>query len=221
MSSTDTWATVLDWLVGNGEFTEVVTNHLRLDLDLVELLSGVDSNDGTNHLWDDNHVTEMGLDEVWLLVWLGLLLSLAELLDQTHWLALETTVESSAGTGMDEIAELLGGEVEESVDEIRVRYCFLLALNSQFPSFPPPDTEISLLGPFQASSHHFFHPGKPKLAIRGDILLKVDSSVGELAERSLGLLLYKSISLKIPKFREIGRFLPAASTGSYSVSAIL
>jgi len=116
VSSTDTWTTVLDWLVRDGEFSQVVTNHLGLDLDLVELLSGVDTDDAANHLWDDNHVTEMGLDEVWLLIWLGLLLSLAELLDQAHWLALETTVESSAGTGMDEIAELFGGEVEELLE---------------------------------------------------------------------------------------------------------
>jgi hypothetical protein len=50
-------------------------------------------------------------DGVWLLVWLGLLLGLSELLDQTHGLALETTVEPTAGTGVDDIAELFRGEV--------------------------------------------------------------------------------------------------------------
>ena len=90
-----------------------MTDHLWLDLDLVELLSGVDTNDGTDHLWDNDHVTEVSLDEVWLLVWLGLLLGLAKLLDQTHWLALETAVEPAAGASVDDIAELLGGEVEE------------------------------------------------------------------------------------------------------------
>ena len=43
----------------------------------------------------------MGLDEVGLLVGLGLLLGLAELLDQTHGLALETAVEPAAGAGVD------------------------------------------------------------------------------------------------------------------------
>jgi len=90
-----------------------VTNHLRLDFDGVEFLSGVDSNDATNHFWNDNHVTEMGLDGVWLLVWLGVLLSLTELLDQTHRHALETTVEPTASAGVDNITELIGGEVEE------------------------------------------------------------------------------------------------------------
>jgi len=50
-----------------------VADHLGLDFDLVELLSGVDTDDGADHLGDDNHVTEVGLDEVGLLVGLGLL----------------------------------------------------------------------------------------------------------------------------------------------------
>ena len=92
-----------------------MANHLRLDLDLVELLSGVNTDDAADHLGDNDHVTEVGLDEIGLLVGLGLLLSLAELLDQAHGLALETTVETSAGTGVDNIAELLGREVEEPI----------------------------------------------------------------------------------------------------------
>jgi hypothetical protein len=83
-----------------------VANHLGLDFDLVKVLAGVDTNDAANHLGDDDHVTEMGLDLVGLLVGLGLLLGLAELLDQTHGLALKTAVEPSAGTGMDEVTEL-------------------------------------------------------------------------------------------------------------------
>ena len=92
-----------------------MSNHLRLDFNLVEFLSGVDTDNAANHLWDDNHVSEVGLDEVCLLVWLGLLLRLTELLDQTHRFALETTVEPTAGTGVDDIAELVRGEVKESV----------------------------------------------------------------------------------------------------------
>jgi hypothetical protein len=92
-----------------------VTNHLGLDFDLVELLTGVDTDDGADHLGDNDHVTEVSLDLVGLLVGLGLLLCLAELLDQTHGLALKTTVETSAGTGVDDIAELLRREVEELV----------------------------------------------------------------------------------------------------------
>lgn len=94
-----------------------MADHLRLDLDLVELLSRVDTNNTADHLGHNNHVAEMCLDEVGLLVGLSLGLGLAQLLDQTHGAALETTVEPSAGTGMDEVAELFGGEVKEPVGE--------------------------------------------------------------------------------------------------------
>lgn len=94
-----------------------MSNHLRLDFNLVKLLSRVDTDDATNHLRDDDHVSEMGLDEVGLLIWLGFLLCLAELLDQTHRLALETTVEPTTSTSMNDVAELIGGEIEESVVE--------------------------------------------------------------------------------------------------------
>lgn len=99
----------------DGEFTKVVANHLGLDLNLVELLSGVNTDDAADHLGDNDHVTQVGLDEVGLLVGLGLLLGLAELLDQAHGLALKTTVEPAAGAGVHDIAELFGGEVEEPV----------------------------------------------------------------------------------------------------------
>lgn len=84
-----------------------MANHLGLYLDLVELLARVNANDGTDHLRDDNHVTEMGLDEVGLLVGLGLLLGLAELLDQAHGLALQAAVDSAPGTSVNDITELV------------------------------------------------------------------------------------------------------------------
>jgi hypothetical protein len=92
-----------------------MANHLRLNFNLVELLSRVDTNDAANHLRDHDHVTQVRLDEVGLLVGLGLLLGLAQLLDQTHRLALETAVEPTASTGVDYIAELVGGQIQKSV----------------------------------------------------------------------------------------------------------
>lgn len=94
-----------------------MTNHLRLDLDLVELLAGVDTNNATDHLGNNDHVTKVSLDKVGLLVGAGLLLGLAELLDQAHGAALETAVDPAAGTGVDNIAELVGRKVEEPVEK--------------------------------------------------------------------------------------------------------
>jgi len=116
VGGTNTGATVLDGLVGDGELTEVVTNHLGLDLDLVEGLAVVDTNDRANHLGDNNHVAKVGLDDGGLLHGGSVLLGLAELLDKTHGLALKAALETSAGAGVDEVHQLLGGEVEELVE---------------------------------------------------------------------------------------------------------
>jgi hypothetical protein len=196
-------------LLRDGELGEVVADHLGLDLDLVELLAGVDTNDGTDHLRDDDHVTEVSLDEVGLLVGLGLLLGLAELLDQTHGLALEATVETSAGTSVDDIAELLAGEVEEP---------------EQKGSVGRP--RCALVDVRQRQSN--------VCARCLYVLVKVDATVRELAERSLGLKGYttKSMSADILSstplcglstgFHPYRRaFVPAACSGSWEKSAIL
>ena len=66
----------------------------------------------------------MRLDEVGLLVGLSLLLCFAELFDQAHRLALETAVKSTTGAGVDDVTELFGGEVEESMVGVLIR-CIL------------------------------------------------------------------------------------------------
>lgn len=48
----------------------------------------------------------MGLDDRWLLVWWCLALSLAELFDETHRLALKTALEPSACASVDKGDEL-------------------------------------------------------------------------------------------------------------------
>lgn len=90
-----------------------MASHLRLDLDLVEGLTVVNTNDRSNHLGNNNHVTEMGLDGSRLLVRSGILLSNTQLLDETHGLAVKTTSESAASTSMDNLAELLGVKLKE------------------------------------------------------------------------------------------------------------
>lgn len=109
------------------EFSQVVSNHLRLNLNLVKLLSRVDTDNATNHLRNNNHISQMSLDKIRLLIWLGLLLGLSELLDETHWLALQSTVETTTGACVDDITELIGGEIEESVRKNRGLACLFLA----------------------------------------------------------------------------------------------
>ena len=90
-------------------------DHLRLNLDLIELLARIHPHDTPNHLRHDDHVAQVRLDGVGLLVRLGFLLRFAQLFDQAHGFALQAAVEAAAGAGVDYVAQLFGGEVEESV----------------------------------------------------------------------------------------------------------
>ena len=66
-------------------------------------LAVVDSDDGANHFWDNNHVPEVGLDHGGLFIGRRLLLGLSQLLDQTQGLALEAAVETPTGASMDNL----------------------------------------------------------------------------------------------------------------------
>mgnify|MGYP007001960829 FL=1 len=65
----------------------------------------VDTDDGTDHLGDDDHVSQVGLDHGGLLVGSSLLLGLSELLNETHWSSLKTSLEPPSGTSVDELFE--------------------------------------------------------------------------------------------------------------------
>src|ERR1700709_2268876 len=80
------------------ELSKIMADHFRLDFNLVEDLTVVDGKNGTDHLRDNNHVTEVSFDGSGLLASDGLLLGSTELLDKTHGLALQTALESSAST---------------------------------------------------------------------------------------------------------------------------
>lgn len=94
---------MLDGPVRARELCEIVADHLRLDLDRVEDLAVVDTDDAADHLGDDDHVAQVGLDDGGLLIGGSLLLGFAELLDEAHGFALETALEAAAGASVDEL----------------------------------------------------------------------------------------------------------------------
>ena len=49
-------------LVCDREFAEVVTDHLGLNLNLIEHLAAVNTDHRSNHFRENNHVSEVGLD---------------------------------------------------------------------------------------------------------------------------------------------------------------
>jgi hypothetical protein len=80
-----------------------MSHHLRFNLNLVELLPGVDTDDRPNHLRHHNHISQVCLDQVGLLICFRFLLGLAQLLDKSHRLTFETSVESTTSSGVDYI----------------------------------------------------------------------------------------------------------------------
>lgn len=106
---------MLNRLITNRKLAQIKPHHLRLNLHLIELLARINPNHAPNHLGNDNHVAEVRLDEVGFLVGFGVLFSLAEFFDEAHGFAFEAAVEAAAGAGVDDVAELFRGEVEESV----------------------------------------------------------------------------------------------------------
>lgn len=105
MGGTNTWSTVLDWFVGNGEFTQVVTDHFSADLDLVVGTARMDSDDASDHFGEDDHVSQVGLNASWLFQFLGVLLGGDKTLEKSTVFSLETTVQSSAWTSVQHLDE--------------------------------------------------------------------------------------------------------------------
>ena len=105
----NTWTTVSNRVVGDGELSEVVSNHIGLDLDDVEDLSVVDGGSGANHLWKNKHITDVGLDWLWLLAHLRLL----KLVQQGVVLALQATLHSPTKTSMENLDKLLLGHLQK------------------------------------------------------------------------------------------------------------
>merc|ERR1719400_3050419 len=94
VGGTNTGPTVLHRLVGDGELSQVVSSHL----------------------WDYDHVPEVGLDHIRLLVGGSLLLLLPQLLDQGHWLPLESPGELPPDPADKQLHQLLVVHVEELVE---------------------------------------------------------------------------------------------------------
>ena len=117
MSSTNTRTVVLHRGVRNSEFSKVVTDHLSLDFNVAEVVTVVHTDDATDHLGNNDHVTEVGLHGLRTLVLTSSSLlkhqkqiqlqieqrrtySLLKSLQESHRLSLQTTAETTAGTSL-------------------------------------------------------------------------------------------------------------------------
>lgn len=108
-----TGSTVSHWSVSDGELTQVVTKHLRSDFYLVEGLTIVHTHHGTNHLWEDNHVSHVSLDGNRLLVLWSSKLGSSQFLHETSWLVAQTTGKSSSDSSRSQLDKLLVGHAQQ------------------------------------------------------------------------------------------------------------
>jgi len=93
-----------------------MTSHFRLDLNRVKDLAVVNPDNTADHLRDDDHVTEVGLDDGRLLIGRSFPLSLAEFFDETHWLAFQASLEPSPCACMYQVDEVLVIHVKELLE---------------------------------------------------------------------------------------------------------
>jgi len=130
-----TRTTVLDWLVRDAEFPQVVTNHLRLNFNLVECLSVVHTDDAADHLRDYDHVSQMCLDARRLLKSWRLFLCFTQPLQERHRFPLEPSRETTSNSSVKQLHQLLICHVKKliQVDSSKsvLPKCPLLLLLSQ------------------------------------------------------------------------------------------
>ena len=82
LGSTHSRSTVLGWLVGDCELAEISADHVKLDLNVSESFSSVDTHDVAHHLRHDDSVSKMSFDWGWLFSWLHISLGLPALIEE-------------------------------------------------------------------------------------------------------------------------------------------
>ena len=83
---------------------------------MVEGFAVVNSDHGSGHFWNDNHVAQVGLHNIGLLIGGALFLLLTQLLDKSHGLALQASAELSANSAWQQLHQLLIVHVQELVE---------------------------------------------------------------------------------------------------------
>merc|ERR1719431_2289269 len=73
----------------------------------------VDSNNGTNHFREDDHVSEMGLYNSWLFQFWAFFLGLPQALEEGSVLPFQATVQATALASGEQFSELLMFHVQE------------------------------------------------------------------------------------------------------------
>ncbi len=92
LSGSDTGLTVLAWLVGQRELSQIPANHVELDFHIVKGFSIVDGHIIANHFREDDGITEVSLDRGGLFSQLSVLFALLALGIETDVFVLDFCV---------------------------------------------------------------------------------------------------------------------------------
>merc|ERR1712039_186764 len=92
-----------------------MTDHIRLHLDIDVLLSIVDSDDASNHLWHNHHVTKMCFNRFGFVTVCCFSLRFAQLLEECDRLALDTAAKLSSLSCTKELHQVLITVVQQFV----------------------------------------------------------------------------------------------------------
>ena len=98
---------MLDGLVGKGELSKIVTDHVCLDFDTVPVFATVYIDDGADHIRDNNAVSEVGLNCLGLLTVGSLLPDLLTLLEKSIVSLVDAVAVSSSLSGSHKLDKLL------------------------------------------------------------------------------------------------------------------
>ena len=111
--SSDSDLSMLNWLVGEWEFSQIVTNHFCLHFTTVPVFASIDIDYWSYHFWDNNAVSEMSFDGLWFLSIWAFLLGFLKLLEKSIVSLMDTMSESPSLSCSEELDELVHVQLEE------------------------------------------------------------------------------------------------------------
>ena len=107
---------VTDGLVGEREFSGVVTAHISSNFDGSPVFATVNFEDGTDHLGGDDHVSEVSLDTLGLRTVRSVFDGFLELLDESAVSGSSVSSERSSVLGAEKSDDFLLGHLDEFIE---------------------------------------------------------------------------------------------------------
>ena len=102
-----------DWSIRHGEFSKIMTDHVRFDLHSVELFARIDLYDGSDHARHDDAVSQVSSDSLWLLSFNTSLDGMDTLLLESLIFCIDSSGISSSLSGVEHSDDLFAALLED------------------------------------------------------------------------------------------------------------